>query len=131
MLANDVVLSIGTPLYEFQIPTMVTMTIAATWMHRSLVDFATSDMCAILHITSFPAHSDRCRFSVHQNLQTSGLRFAKTKQIRVTAIPLDPMGASASTVLQQDLTQQMSDHGLSTNTDEEVRQEPNGSTLEA
>ena len=46
---NDAVLSIGNPLFQFQIPTMVTMTIAATRMHRSLVDFATSDQCAILH----------------------------------------------------------------------------------
>ena len=40
--------SIGAQL--FQIPTVVTMTIAATRMHRSLVDFATSDVCAIPHM---------------------------------------------------------------------------------
>ena len=35
-----------------QAPAVVTMTIAATRMHRSLVDFAprSSDGCAILHI---------------------------------------------------------------------------------
>jgi len=35
---------------KLRIPAVVTMVIAATRMHRSLVDFATPDMCAILHI---------------------------------------------------------------------------------
>ena len=42
-------LSIGPP--KFQIPAIVTMTIAATRMHRSLVYFATSDVYDILHIS--------------------------------------------------------------------------------
>jgi len=42
-------LSIGAQL--FQIPTIVTMTIAATRMHRSLVDFATFGACVILHVS--------------------------------------------------------------------------------
>ena len=41
-------LSIGPP--KFQIPAIVTMTIAATRMHRSLVNFATPVVCAIPHI---------------------------------------------------------------------------------
>ena len=124
---NDFVQIIGIPLFSFHIPIMVTMTIAATRMHRSLVDFATSDMCAILHLFS-PAHSDRCQFSAHQNFQSSGVRFAKPKQIRATPIPLDPVEISVHTILQQHLAPQMRDQGLSTNTDE-VHQEPNGLTL--
>jgi hypothetical protein len=42
-------LSIGAQL--FQIPTVVTMAIAATRMHRSLVDFATSNVCDILYVS--------------------------------------------------------------------------------
>jgi len=40
-----------------QAPAVVTMTIAAARMHRSLVDFTpgSSDVCAILHIFP-PAH---------------------------------------------------------------------------
>ena len=40
------------------------------------------------------------------------------------------MEISVSTVLQQHLTLQMSDHGLSTNMDEDVYEGPNGFTLE-
>jgi hypothetical protein len=135
LLDNDVVQAVGLPLFQFQIPISVTMTIAATRMHRSLVNFATSDMCAPHPSPFFLAHSDRCRFSTHQNFQISGLRFAKPiKQIRAPPIAsgsLDPVEiVSVHTVLQQHLTPQMSDRGLSTNVDEEVHQELNGLALD-
>jgi len=118
---------------QFDIPTVVTMTIAATRMHRSLVVFATpDDVCVYsLHILC-PAHHDQRRFSTHKNFQISGLKFAKTKQTRATPIPLNPMVTSACNVLQQNQTREMTDNGVSTNMGEDVydSEEPNGSTLE-
>jgi len=67
--------------------------------------------------------------ATHRNFQTSGLKFAKTKQIRATPIPLNPVDSPVLTVLQQHTTRQVSDRGLSTNMDEGVYKEPNGSTL--
>ena len=34
---------------QLRIPAVVTMTIAATRMHRSLVDFSNPNVCALLH----------------------------------------------------------------------------------
>ena len=48
IVAVTYLLSLGSQ--QFQTPIIVTMTIAATRMHRSLVDFATSNVCVILHI---------------------------------------------------------------------------------
>ena len=77
-----------------------------------------------------PAHHDQCRFSTHENFQISGLKFAETKQIRATPIPLNLMETCVCAVLQQHSTRQMSDHGLSTDMDEDVYEKSNGSTLE-
>lgn len=107
---------------------MVTMTIAATRMHRSLVVFTcgSPDRCAILHLYCFPAQYGRCRFSVEEISQTSGLKFSKSKQTHARPIPPNPMEIAVHTLFEQDLTQ-MSDHGLSVNTDEEARKRPSGS----
>ena len=70
-------------------------------------------------------------FSTHENFPRSGLKFAKNKQIRAPPIPLNPMESYAVVpVSQQYTTGQMGDHGLSTNVDEGVYEEPNGSALE-
>ena len=119
-------LSLGSQ--QFQPPTIVTLTIAATRMHRSLVEFATPDVCAILH--AFFVLLMQCHFSMHVNFQISGLRFAGTNQIRATPSLPNPMETSVCTALQQHPTRQMSDHGLSTDMDEDIYEEPNGSTLE-
>jgi hypothetical protein len=113
----------------FQVPAVVTMTIAATRMHRSLVDFTceSSDGCAILHLYFFPAHYGRCRFSVEDNSQTSGLKFSKSKQTHARPVPPNPMKITVHTIFEQDLTQ-MSDHGLSIHTDEEAHKKPSGSS---
>ena len=47
---------------QLRIPAVVTMTIAATRMHRSLVDFSNPDVCAILHFFFGPAHHDQMSF---------------------------------------------------------------------
>ena len=67
---------------EYRLPLIVTMTVAATRMHRALVAFAIPDVCAILHIAS-PAHCDQCRFSAPGDFRLSGLKFAaRSRQIR-------------------------------------------------
>jgi len=85
-----------------QAPAVVTMTIAATRMHRSLVDFApgSSDVCVILH-TFPPAHDGQRRFSVRENIQTSVPEFARAKQTHSTTIPPNPMGVAVRTVFEQ------------------------------
>ena len=118
-------LSLGAPL--FQMPTVVTMTIASTRMHRSLVDFATSD-CGLFFNIPFLAH-DRCRFIVNENFQTSGLKLPNTKHVFTTPIPLNP--TKLRIIFQKHMTRKMHSHGLSTITNEEMHgpQEPNRSAL--
>jgi len=98
----------------FGLPTFVTMIIAATRMHRSLVVFATPD-----DVTD-------------KNLQISGLRFLKTKRTRAAPIPPNPMVTSVRNVSQQNQTREMIDDGVSEsiNMGEDVYGGPNGSTFE-
>jgi len=60
------------------------MTIAATRMHRSLVEFA-------------PGSSD----VVRENIQASDPEFARSKQTHSTKIPPNPMGVAVRTVFEQ------------------------------
>ena len=108
-------LSLGAPL--FQMPTVVTMTIASTRMHRSLVDFATSD-CALFFKYTFLAHYDGCRFIVNENFQTSGLKLPNTKQVFTMPIPLNP--TKLRTIVQKHMTRKMHNQGLPTITNEEM-----------
>jgi hypothetical protein len=76
------------------------MIIAATRMHRSLVDFASgsSNMYGTLRLFSIlPAQRGRCHFRGHENIQVSSLVFSKTKQADLASttlhrveIPMDP-----------------------------------------
>src|SRR5260221_7677587 len=115
---------------QVALPTLVTMTIAATRMHRSLVDYATPDVCAILHIFCVRFIMTNVVFSTDKNFQISGLKFANPKPTRATPIPHNPIVTS---VLQQNQTREMTDNGVSrsTNMGEDVYEEPNasGSTL--
>ena len=70
------------------------------------------------------------RFSAHENVQISGLKFAKKQQIRATPVPLNPMESPVFPVSQRHTTGQKRNRGLSTNIDEGTYEEPNGSTLE-
>jgi hypothetical protein len=84
-------------------------------------------MCAILHLYIFLAHYARCRFSVEEDSQTSGLEFSKSKQTHAGPIPPNPMEIAVHTLFEQDLTQ-MSDLSLSVNTDEEAHKRSSGSS---
>ena len=112
---------------QLRIPAVVTMTIAATRMHRSLVDFSNPVVCAILHIFLVQLIMTKCHFSARENFQTSGPKFAKPKPVRVTPIPLE---TSTFIISQQHMTRQMNDHGWSASMDEDGYEGPNGSTLE-
>jgi len=95
-----------------QAPAVITMTIAATRMHRSLVDFTpgSSDVCVILHISS-PAHYSQWRFSMRDNKQINDPEFPRAKQAHATTIPPNAMRVAVRTVFEQyrDLTPQMMD----------------------
>ena len=55
------------------------MTIAATRMHRSLVDFASSDVYDLSLLSFFPAQYGLCRFRIEESLKISNLAFPDTK----------------------------------------------------
>ena len=114
-LGNDVIL-IGKQLsltyvsttQMFQGPAVVTMTIAATRMYRSLVDFTSGplDVCVILQLlflspVSVTNHHDRCHFSVQENPQINGLRSMRIEQTHPTPIALNPMKVSVPPVFEQ------------------------------
>ena len=108
----------------FQVPAVVTMTIAATRMHRSLVCFnsGSSDTCAILHF--FPAQCDRC-LSRPKNVQISGLKFARNKQTHATTAPPNPLEMAVCSVFEQHLTPQVIDNDSSINTDGQTHEKRN------
>jgi len=87
---------------------MVIMAIAATRMHRSLVEFASrpSDACAIL--------------------------YTKTKQNYAPPTPLNPMDISVRAVIEQHLTLQIDRDDMSISTDGQTHEESeqNGSRLD-
>ena len=106
------------------------MTIAATRMHRSLVDFASSsDVYAILLLILLQTYKDRCQFSVHENFQASKLKFATPEQFRATTAPLSPMEIAVRTVFEQHLTPQLSDRDPSIDIDDKVSEKHNKSSL--
>ena len=111
-----------------QIPAVVAMSIAATRMHRSLVDFTCgpSDGCVILHFIPSPAHNGHCQCSVHEKFQTSDLKFAKPKPPHARPIPIDPLETTVDTVSEKEL----SDPDSSINIDTEVHQKQNGSSFD-
>lgn len=90
----------------FQFSAIVIMAIAATRMHRSLVDFASRsfDACAILH--------------------------TKTQQTHAPPTPLGPMDIAVSAVIEQHPTLQINCNNSSINTNEQTHQEQNGSRLD-
>ena len=82
------------------------MAIAATRMHRSLVDFASRpfDACAALH--------------------------TKTQQTHAPPTPLNPMQIAVSAVIEQHLTLQINCNDSSIITSEQTHREQNGSRLD-
>jgi len=101
----------------FQVPAVVTMGIAATRMHRSLVCFASES-------------SD----NRHKNVQPSGLkclRLARNKQAHSTAIPTNPMEVAVCSVIEQHLTPQVIDNDWSINTDGRTHDKCHGLSLDS
>lgn len=113
----------------FQAPAVVTMTIASTRMHRSLVDSASSsDVYASLSVNSSPAYHGQCQFSVQESFQVSKLKFATPKQSRATPAPLSPMETTIRTVSGQHLTPQLGDRDPSINIGDRVSEKRNESS---
>jgi hypothetical protein len=113
----------------FQAPAVITMTIAATRMHRSLTDYTSSpDMCAIHHFALLTLIMDY--FSMRMNSPASGLNFATPKQPHATQTPLSPMEITVCTVFEQHRTPRLSCHDPSINTDKAVREKSNASSLD-
>lgn len=113
-----------------QAPAVVTMTIAATRMYRSLVDFNSGsfDVCVIFQllfislIRSTIDH-DRCHFSVQENLQVNGPRSMRTQHTHPTPTSLNPMKISVRTVFEQHPIPRAMNHDPSIDSDEmEVKQ---------
>ena len=82
------------------------MTIAATRMHRSLVDFASKS-------------SDGCLLLLH----------SKTKQTHAPPTPPNPIEIAVCTIINQHRIPQMGDNNLSINIEEEADKKLNGAGL--
>jgi hypothetical protein len=64
-----------------------------------------------------------------EDIQTIGLKFAKTKQ-RSTTISHSLMEIPVRPILEPHLTLQIDDHDSSINTDEDVHEKPSGLSLD-
>jgi len=87
----------------FELPTWITMAIAATRMHRALVDSASSatDVYDILHSLAFPANCGRSSFSVPGNRRNSNLPPQEKKWINATSTPTDGTELTTHIVTEQ------------------------------
>ena len=95
-----------------QTPGLVMMIIAATRMHRALVDFASesSDMYGTLCLLAFlPAQCGRCHLRAHVNVQASSLVFSKTKQTDAVPTTLHRIEIAVDTAFEQHPTAQITD----------------------
>ncbi|KAI0281958.1 hypothetical protein BGY98DRAFT_931789 [Russula aff. rugulosa BPL654] len=73
-------LHVNDPLHlMFEAPGVIIMTIAATRMHRSLVNFASSDVYDSSLLSFFPTQYSLCRFRKHESPKMSSLAFRETK----------------------------------------------------
>jgi len=99
--------------YIFQLPAVLTMAVAATRMHRSLV-----------HFTHGP--SDALR----ENFQSTGFKFTTINPPRATRIPLSPIEITTHTVSEQHPTLLTDDHDLSIDIGQDVRLKPSGSCVD-
>ena len=114
----------------FQVPAVVTMTIAATRIHRSLVCFTSgsSERCAIPSLRSFPAQfGDDYHRSRQENVRNSGVEFTSAKPADATVIPPNPLDMVVCSVFEQHLSPRIYD-GSSINTD---GQKHNGLSLDS
>ena len=111
---------------------MITMIIAATRMHRNLIDFASKPPRLVGNFFAFlfcPRSWDRYHFREYQNLQVSDLVFARTKQTDTTPTTstLNRIGVTIHTVFEQHPTARKSGDYSSDMTTNEKRS-PTGPT---
>jgi len=103
-----IVLDLNGPMdIMFQVPAVVTMSIAATRIHRSLVCFTSGS-------------SER-----HKNVRNSGVEFTSAKQADATVILPNPMDMAVCSVFEQHLTPRIYDDS-SINTDSETHEKRGG-----
>jgi len=95
--------------YIFQLPAVVTMAVAATRMHRSLVHFAHG-----------PSEA------VHKNVQSTRFKFGTIKPPCTTTISLNPTEMTARTVFEQYPTALTGDHDFSIDAAEKGHERPSG-----
>ena len=105
------------------------MTIAATRMHRSLVDFASgsTDMYGTLAHFHSPIHCRQCSLSslsAKVVQQHGNLPGPKTRRIRAASISPDQMGVAVHVVSEQHISQQMSSNDSCIDIYERVKREP-------
>jgi hypothetical protein len=86
----------------FETPGLIIMTIAATRMHRSLIDFASgsSDMYDSLHFLFF-AQRVQCRFRTNESPQLTSLVLSKAKRTDTGPTALDRVEVSMHTPPEQ------------------------------
>ncbi len=98
-------------------PSLIVMIIAATRMHRSLVDFASgsTEMYDTLHFLSFfLAQHGLCRFSTRESRPMSNLVFSKTKRSDPAPTALDWVEVATHKDFGQHLTGSKNDDDSST-----------------
>jgi len=98
--------------YMFDLPAWITMAIAATRLHRSLTDYASSTTDI---------------FSSHGMFQNSGLPPVQgSKQMNSAPVQMDQMEVAVRMVSEEHGTMHARDDGSSSNIDEQVHGKPNG-----
>jgi hypothetical protein len=114
----------------FETPCLITMIIAATRMHRNLIDFASKPPRLVGNFFAFlfcPRSWDRYHSREYQNLQVSDLVFARTKQTDTTPTTLNRIEVTVPTAFERHPTAQKSGNYSSDMTTNEKRS-PTGPT---
>jgi hypothetical protein len=116
-------------------PGLIIMTIAATRMHRSLVDYASAfpDVYdTLLLLSLYPTQRGQYRFRVtvreNINLPITSALFSKTKRAQTALNSLHRIEVNVHTSYEQDtiaVTTQTNDHDSYNSTNDRVNEKPN------
>jgi len=103
----------------FQIPAMITMSIVATRIYRSLADFSprfTELYDTVSSLSLLSAQCGRCRRSacVRHNLPPSGFTTSKTNSVPAPSVPPEPMDVVMLSTYEQSQTPQTSQYASCT-----------------
>ena len=111
----------------FQLPALVTMSIAATRMYRLLTDFVfeSTDLYSDLSFLSSSAHRSQCHCSVQDSLQGSGAPVPRAMQTHAVQIPLNRTEVAVDMSYLQYPTSQTSHHSSYISTDGQGNHKPN------